>query len=86
MVILFEITAAGRPGARPFFCAFSFAVSGSLARVAEQTGIELAFPPAPDDLVDLDEAPATNLKNPAKAKKVDVSDLVVCILDRPRGT
>src|SRR3546814_13983155 len=38
----------------------------------------------PDDLVDLDEDPATNLKNLAKAKKVDVSNLVACILDRPR--
>ncbi len=38
----------------------------------------------PDDIVDLDEEPATNLKNLAKVKKVDVSDLVVCILDRPR--
>ncbi len=38
----------------------------------------------PDDIVDLDEDPATNLKNLAKAKKVDVADLVVCVLDRPR--
>jgi len=38
----------------------------------------------PDDIVDLDEEPATNLKNLAKAKKMDVSDLVTCILDRPR--
>ena len=38
----------------------------------------------PGDLVDLDEEPATNLKNLAKAKAVDVSDLVACILDRPR--
>ena len=38
----------------------------------------------PDDLVDLDEEPAANLANLAKAKKVDVSDLVACILDRPR--
>jgi fructose-1,6-bisphosphatase II / sedoheptulose-1,7-bisphosphatase len=38
----------------------------------------------PDDLVDLDEEPATNLKNLAKAKDMDVADLVVCILDRPR--
>jgi len=38
----------------------------------------------PDGIVDLDEAPKTNLKNLAKAKKADVSDLVVCILDRPR--
>jgi fructose-1,6-bisphosphatase II / sedoheptulose-1,7-bisphosphatase len=38
----------------------------------------------PADLVDLDEEPATNLKNLAKAKDMDVSDLVACILDRPR--
>ena len=38
----------------------------------------------PDGIVDLDETPATNLKNLAKAKKADVADLVVCILDRPR--
>jgi fructose-1,6-bisphosphatase II / sedoheptulose-1,7-bisphosphatase len=38
----------------------------------------------PDGVVDLDETPANNLKNLARAKKVDVSDLVVCILDRPR--
>jgi len=38
----------------------------------------------PDEVVDLDEEPATNLANLARAKKVDVSDLVVCILDRPR--
>ncbi|WP_322096684.1 class II fructose-bisphosphatase [Pelagibius sp.] len=38
----------------------------------------------PDDLVDLDETPAANLANLAKAKKVEVSDLVACILDRPR--
>ncbi|MEQ8356872.1 MAG: class II fructose-bisphosphatase [Kiloniellaceae bacterium] len=38
----------------------------------------------PDDLVDLDEDPATNLKNLARAKGVAVSDLVACILDRPR--
>ncbi len=38
----------------------------------------------PDHVVDLDETPATNLKNLAKAKKGHVEDLVVCILDRPR--
>jgi fructose-1,6-bisphosphatase II / sedoheptulose-1,7-bisphosphatase len=36
------------------------------------------------EVVDLDEPPAVNLKNLAKAKGADVSDLVVCILDRPR--
>ncbi len=38
----------------------------------------------PSDLVDLDEEPEKNLEALAKAKKVDKSDLVVCILDRPR--
>ncbi|MBV8650215.1 MAG: class II fructose-bisphosphatase, partial [Alphaproteobacteria bacterium] len=38
----------------------------------------------PDGVVDLDEAPGNNLRNLAKAKSAEVSDLVVCILDRPR--
>jgi fructose-1,6-bisphosphatase II / sedoheptulose-1,7-bisphosphatase len=38
----------------------------------------------PEDVVDLDETPATNLRNLARAKKAEISDLVVCILDRPR--
>jgi fructose-1,6-bisphosphatase II / sedoheptulose-1,7-bisphosphatase len=38
----------------------------------------------PDEVVDLDEEPKGNLRNLAKAKGVEVSDLVVCILDRPR--
>jgi len=38
----------------------------------------------PEGVVDLDASPAENLKNLAKAKKVDISDLVACILDRPR--
>ena len=38
----------------------------------------------PGDLVDLDAEPADNLANLARAKKVAVSDLVACILDRPR--
>ncbi len=38
----------------------------------------------PDGLVDLDEGPVKNLKALAKAKKVDIGDIVACILDRPR--
>ena len=38
----------------------------------------------PEGVVDLDKKPAQNLADLAKAKKVDVADLVVCILDRPR--
>jgi fructose-1,6-bisphosphatase II / sedoheptulose-1,7-bisphosphatase len=40
----------------------------------------------PENVVDLDETPQTNLKNLAKAKKAEIQDLVVCILDRPRHT
>ena len=36
------------------------------------------------EVVDLDEPPGTNLKSLARAKGVEVADLVVCILDRPR--
>ena len=38
----------------------------------------------PDNLVDLDATPAENLKALAKAKGVNVADIVACILDRPR--
>ena len=38
----------------------------------------------PDNLIDIAAAPAANLKNLAKAKNIDVADLVACILDRPR--
>ena len=38
----------------------------------------------PDGVVDLDREPVDNLKALAAAKNVHVSDLVACILDRPR--
>jgi fructose-1,6-bisphosphatase II / sedoheptulose-1,7-bisphosphatase len=38
----------------------------------------------PAGVVDIDASPAENLKNLAKAKKIDLSNLVACILDRPR--
>lgn len=38
----------------------------------------------PEGVIDLDESAANNLKNLAKAKKCNVSDLVVCILNRKR--
>ncbi len=38
----------------------------------------------PDGVIALDNSPATNLKNLAKAKNCDVSDLVVMILERER--
>ncbi|WP_189988688.1 class II fructose-bisphosphatase [Thalassobaculum fulvum] len=38
----------------------------------------------PDGVVDLDATVKENLTSLAKAKQVDISDLVACILDRPR--
>ena len=38
----------------------------------------------PDGIVDLDAKPAENLRELAKAKGVEIGDLVVCILDRDR--
>ena len=38
----------------------------------------------PKGVVDLDVTPEENLKALAKAKDVEIEDLVVCILDRPR--
>jgi fructose-1,6-bisphosphatase II / sedoheptulose-1,7-bisphosphatase len=38
----------------------------------------------PENVVDLDATPAENLKALAKAKGVEIGDLVACILDRPR--
>jgi fructose-1,6-bisphosphatase II / sedoheptulose-1,7-bisphosphatase len=38
----------------------------------------------PDGVIDLDATPEENLKNLARAKHVDIGDIVACILDRPR--
>lgn len=38
----------------------------------------------PEGIVDIDNEPAKNLENVAKAKGLDVTDIVACILDRPR--
>jgi len=38
----------------------------------------------PEGLINLDLTPGENLSNIADAKGMDISDLVVCILDRPR--
>ncbi len=38
----------------------------------------------PDGIVDLDASPKENLTALAKARSLEIADLVVCILDRPR--
>lgn len=41
-------------------------------------------PGYPDGLIDLDASPQQNIRNLADAKRVPISDLTACILDRPR--
>src|SRR5215831_9772717 len=47
----------------------------------DKIAVGLGFP---EGLVDLDATPADNLKALAQAKGVPVSEITVCILDRPR--
>lgn len=58
---------------------------GGLLRVPGVYMQKIAIGPGlPEDVVDLDASPADNLASLAKAKGVEVSDLQICILDRPR--
>jgi fructose-1,6-bisphosphatase II / sedoheptulose-1,7-bisphosphatase len=41
-------------------------------------------PGLPKGVIDLDAAPADNIRSLAKAKGVDPSDITACVLDRPR--
>jgi fructose-1,6-bisphosphatase II / sedoheptulose-1,7-bisphosphatase len=76
------ITATGGPNA---LAVLAFAEAGGFLNAPDVYMDKIAVGGGlPDDLVDLDETPLTNLTNLAKAKDMDISDLVVCILDRPR--
>lgn len=58
---------------------------GSMLRVPPIYMEKIAIGPGyPEGLVDLDAAPTENLEALAKAKGCPVSELTVCILDRPR--
>jgi fructose-1,6-bisphosphatase II / sedoheptulose-1,7-bisphosphatase len=63
----------------------AFAHKGDLLNAPDVYMDKIAIGPnLPNDLVDLDNSPAVNLKNLAQAKKCDISDLTVMILDRTR--
>lgn len=63
----------------------AMAEPGGLMRVPPVYMDKIAVGPGlPDDVVDLDASPAENLASLAKAKGVEISDLQICILDRPR--
>jgi fructose-1,6-bisphosphatase II / sedoheptulose-1,7-bisphosphatase len=76
------ITAKGLPNA---LAVLAFANAGGFLNAPDVYMDKIAVGGGlPDHLVDLDETPANNLKNLARAKGREISDLVVCILDRPR--
>jgi fructose-1,6-bisphosphatase II / sedoheptulose-1,7-bisphosphatase len=76
------ITARGGTNA---LAVIAMAESGGFLNAPDVYMDKIAVGPGlPDDLVDLDQTPLENLKALAKAKNAEISDLVVCILDRPR--
>jgi fructose-1,6-bisphosphatase II / sedoheptulose-1,7-bisphosphatase len=63
----------------------ALAERGSLLKVPTIYMDKIAIGPGfPEGLVDLDASPTDNLKALAQAKGVPVSEITVCILDRPR--
>src|SRR5882724_10776407 len=76
------ITAKGGPNALAVIAmaeqgGFLNAPDVYMEKIAVGTGL-------PEGVVDLDLKPLENLKRLADAKQMDIRDLVVCILDRPR--
>ncbi len=75
------ITAKGGANA---LAVIAMAEAGGFLNAPDVYMEKIAIGPGLGEVVDLDESPAKNLRNLARAKAVEVSDLVVCILDRPR--
>ena len=76
------ICATGGPNA---LAVIAMAVDGGFLNAPDVYMDKIAVGPGLEkDIVNIDDPPHRNLKNLAKAKNLDISDLVVCILDRPR--
>ena len=76
------ICATGGPNA---LAVIAMAVDGGFLNAPDVYMDKIAVGPGLEkDIVNIDNTPQSNLQNLAKAKKIDISDLVVCILDRPR--
>jgi fructose-1,6-bisphosphatase II / sedoheptulose-1,7-bisphosphatase len=77
-----SITAKGGPNA---IATVALAEKGGFLHAPDIYMDKIAVGPGlPDGVVSLDASPEQNLRELAKAKKVDVSDLMVCTLDRDR--
>ncbi len=76
------LTAKGGPNA---MAVLAMAEGGGFLHAPDVYMDKLAVgPDLPAGVVDIDATPEENLRNLARAKKVDISDLVVCLLDRDR--
>ncbi|WP_349319349.1 class II fructose-bisphosphatase [Asticcacaulis sp. MM231] len=63
----------------------AFAPRGGMLHAPDTYMDKLAIGPGyPQGVVDLDWSPEENVRSLAKAKGVDVSEIVACVLDRPR--
>jgi len=82
-----EGTTITAKGAQNALAVIAMAEAGGFLNAPDTYMEKIAIGPGlPDNLVDLDAGPEENLKQLAKAKKMEISDLVACILDRPRHT
>ena len=76
------ITAKAGPNALAVLAA---AEQGNLLNAPDTYMDKLAVGPGyPEGIIDLAKSPSENVKAVAKAKGVDPSDIIVCVLDRPR--
>jgi len=72
-------------GAQNALAVIAMAEAGNFLNAPDVYMDKIAVGPGlPEGVIDLDNSPETNLKNLAAAKKMEISDLVACILDRPR--
>ncbi len=82
-----EGTTITAQGAQNALAVVAMAEAGGFLNAPDVYMDKIAVGPGlPDHLVDLDAGPEENLKQLAKAKGMDIPDLVACILDRPRHT
>src|ERR1700741_4314869 len=80
-----EGTTITAKGAQNALAVIAMAEAGGFLNAPDVYMDKIAVGPGlPDNLVDLDAGPEENLKQLAKAKRMEIADLVACILDRPR--
>ena len=76
------ITAKAGPNA---LAVLAIAEQGCLLNAPDVYMNKLAIGPGyPDGTIDLDRSPSDNIRSVAKAKGVDPSEIIACVLDRPR--